>query len=32
MIYIYAGGFLVLALSTQIEIKSFKIWKWKKNN
>jgi hypothetical protein len=29
MIYIYAGGFLVLALSTQIEIKPFKIWKWK---
>ena len=29
MLYIYIGGFIVLALSTQLEIKSFKIWKWK---
>ena len=29
MLYIYISGFIVLALSTQLEIKSFKIWKWK---
>ena len=29
MIYLYLGGFIVLALLTQVEIKSFKIWKWK---
>ena len=29
MIYIYISGFIVLALATQLEIKSFKIWKWK---
>lgn len=31
MLYIYISGFIALALSTQLEIKSFKIWKWKKN-
>lgn len=29
MMYFYLGGFIVLALLTQVEIKSFKIWKWK---
>ena len=29
MLYIYIGGFVTLALLTQLEIKSFKIWKWK---
>ena len=29
MLYIYAGGFIALAVLTQINIKSFKIWKWK---
>lgn len=29
MLYIYASGFITLTLLTQINVKSFKIWKWK---
>ena len=31
MLYIYLGAFLVIVLTTQVELKSFKIWKWKQN-